>query len=481
MENDTKKLWVIIPALILLNNIVAIYHSIYHKPFNQDDFQHVHNAWNQFSGLLVYRDFFEHHGPLYTFLNSFLLNKLENPASFETLIIFRHYSFFLTLLILVLIFLIAKFFLKSRSLALLSSTVFTMWHISQSVAVEIRPDLLQTVFELLGFYILLVNLKTRRVLGLLLSGCFFGLMISCNFKSIILLVAIFLFLFYEYYKEREARSLMIGLCLGLGVLFVYSLFAIYFYSQGALRDFLYYNTWFNFQFSNYWSYGNYGIRYTLLNFAKDFMLCIFTLLGILSIGFKSKSQQLLLVCSLLPLYGCFNGLFPHYCIIFLPFMSIFASQGFNHYLIQRELKRKGLVILFLMGLALLTSNIKKTKVNESPRYLSQKNTLEFTLKHFSRDREIATYSRACPAYVFNKDFHYLWFESYDINRILEKYPFDLNQLEQLKTSQKPIVAFMAIVDNERTHKRQAYFSKNYQLLGPAPFQCIWQAPKTLSN
>src|SRR5262245_1099807 len=38
------------------------------RSFDQDEFQHLHSAWCIFKGLLPYRDFFEHHLPLYYFL-----------------------------------------------------------------------------------------------------------------------------------------------------------------------------------------------------------------------------------------------------------------------------------------------------------------------------------------------------------------------------------------------------------------------------
>ncbi|MDA1021573.1 MAG: glycosyltransferase family 39 protein, partial [Cyanobacteria bacterium] len=279
-EKSSKNLWLILPILILVNNIFVLYRNITYNFFSQDEFQHVHNAWNQFNGLMIYRDFFDHHGPIYTLLNSFILTKINEPASFETLIIFRHYSFFTSLLIFILVFLIAKFFLKTNSLALLTTMVVTMWHITQVASIEIRPDLLQTVFALLGFYLFVINQKTTKVLVFVLSGCLFGLMLCCNFKSIILLAAIFIFLAYEYYKEKQPRSLMIGLLMLLGALFVYAMFGIYFYSQGALNEFLYYNTVFNFSFSTNRSYDYIGMQLTSTNFLKDFLLCLFSILGI---------------------------------------------------------------------------------------------------------------------------------------------------------------------------------------------------------
>lgn len=465
---DSKNLWIISPILILLNNIFAIYQNIYLKPFSEDEFQHVHNAWNQFNGLMIYRDFFDHHGPIYTLLNSFILTKINEPASFDTLIIFRHSSFFTSLLIFILVFLIAKFLLKTISSALLTTMVFTMWHIIQATSIEIRPDLLQSVFALLGFYLFVINQKTTKVWVFVLSGCLFGLMLCCNFKSIILLLAIFLFLLSEYYQKREARSLQIGLFIAIGVSLVYLVFGIYFYSQGALNDFLYYTTIFNFSLAGNRSYAYIGMQLTSLNFLKDFLLCSFTLLGLFSMQLKSSQTRLLLLCTLLPIYGCFKGFFPYYCIIFLPFMSIFTANGVNNYLIKRKMSQKKLVILLLLGLAIFTNNIKKVKSAPDLKYLSQKNTLDFALQNFSREAKIATYHRACPAYVFNKDIDYFWFENSDISRVTGRDPFVVKE-----GTEPAIIVFLDKVYDPLNNKKKSYLQKHYQSVGPGSLQCIW--------
>lgn len=109
----------IICCLFTLNNLKWIYFLICNAVFNQDEFQHTHIAWNSYQGLTIYKDFFEHHGPFYAFFNSFILSILENPASFDTLVLFRKISFFAFCLILMLIFIITKKSLK-RDMIMLS-------------------------------------------------------------------------------------------------------------------------------------------------------------------------------------------------------------------------------------------------------------------------------------------------------------------------------------------------------------------------
>ena len=38
------------------------------RKFDQDEFEHIHAAWNIFRGQVMYVDFFEHHPPLIHYL-----------------------------------------------------------------------------------------------------------------------------------------------------------------------------------------------------------------------------------------------------------------------------------------------------------------------------------------------------------------------------------------------------------------------------
>ena len=155
LKNIPKTLPGLFFLSIVVNNFYWIYNFIRTRGFyNPDCFQHTHIAWNMSQGLTLYKDFFEHHGPLYSLLNGFILSKLKNPASIETLFLLREISFFSSIACVILVFLIAKNIFRQNNLALLSIAIYSMWHVLQSVTFNIRPDIMQNLFMLLAIYFL---------------------------------------------------------------------------------------------------------------------------------------------------------------------------------------------------------------------------------------------------------------------------------------------------------------------------------------
>ena len=56
----TRGFWLAAIALLILARAFLIPVRV----FDADEFEHTHAAWSVFKGLVPYRDFFEHHGPL---------------------------------------------------------------------------------------------------------------------------------------------------------------------------------------------------------------------------------------------------------------------------------------------------------------------------------------------------------------------------------------------------------------------------------
>ncbi len=65
--------WLAIGGFLLLNIGLAFLRLV-NKPFNPDELQHLHIAWLIAQGKIVYRDFWEHHGPLYSLFNGALIH-----------------------------------------------------------------------------------------------------------------------------------------------------------------------------------------------------------------------------------------------------------------------------------------------------------------------------------------------------------------------------------------------------------------------
>ena len=53
----------LLAAIVAL--LVARIPVILRRAIDNDEFEHAHAAWNVFTGLLPYKDFFEHHTPWY--------------------------------------------------------------------------------------------------------------------------------------------------------------------------------------------------------------------------------------------------------------------------------------------------------------------------------------------------------------------------------------------------------------------------------
>lgn len=149
--------------LLFINNFFWIYRRIRLAPFNSDEFQHTHIAWNQSQDLLIYRDFFEHHGPFYAFINNFIFSWFANPASFDTLTLLRSLSFLCLILMSAMIFIITKELFKDNpTLPYLAILVFSSWIPVQGHGIQIRPDTIQSLFGLIAFYLLLKAIEYKK-------------------------------------------------------------------------------------------------------------------------------------------------------------------------------------------------------------------------------------------------------------------------------------------------------------------------------
>lgn len=189
-----------------------IYKFIYIHPFNQDEFQHTHIAWNVYNSKIIYKDFFEHHGPLYALINGkIILQMLNNPASIDTLFLLRKFSFFTYFFIVALIFLLCHSFVKEQNECVrklspfFSITIFSLWYVVHKQIFSIRPDIYQVFFMLLGFLLVFYSLdfKKYRRIFLILAGSAFGLMLLCNFKTILIFIILLIVYLLEAFEKKN--------------------------------------------------------------------------------------------------------------------------------------------------------------------------------------------------------------------------------------------------------------------------------------
>ena len=446
LKNVPKNLPSFLFLSIVVNNFYWIYTFIRTRGFNNPDcFQHIHIAWNISQGLKLYKDFFEHHGPLYSLLNGFILSKLKNPASMETLYLLREISFFSSIACVFLIFLIAKNIFKKNNLALLSIAIYSMWDIVHNFSISIRPDILQNFFILLAIYLFFKAKDSNNKLFFILSGFSFAIMLLFNFKTLIILAALIFSCVFLKINKQNPLSYQDYFFIFIGFLLPIIFISIYFLEQNSFKEFIDSNIFFNFKFFANKNKRAYSFLANIF-FSKDIVLTSLIIPSILIIDKLKLKQNILLSSFIFSLYGSLKGFYSHYALIFLPFASIFITH-FLYKLYKLAKHKKKLSIFFLLIIILCITFINQKKLlffKKAFKHFAltqQELTLDWMLKNTNRNDEVCKMENKCIAYIFNKDaLPHNWF-LYNRNNI------ELNK-NHCKKNKKTIVAVSAHIDSD---------------------------------
>jgi hypothetical protein len=111
-----KYLFSFFAVITITNNLGCIYQRINYFAIAPDEVIYSHVAWNVSRGLIIYKDFFDNHGPIHAFFNSIFMFLSSSAKSFDVFILLRISSFIFLCLIGILVFLTAKFISKNINL-----------------------------------------------------------------------------------------------------------------------------------------------------------------------------------------------------------------------------------------------------------------------------------------------------------------------------------------------------------------------------
>lgn len=127
-----------------------------HRQWDPDEFEHLQASWLIGEGLTPYRDFFEHHTPLWHLLTSAVFHVVE-PDSFERatalMVGSRAFSFLCSAAVAALTWSLARRF-AGRTVAAFALLLLLASSPFMQKGVEIRPDPLSTLCILVAVYAL---------------------------------------------------------------------------------------------------------------------------------------------------------------------------------------------------------------------------------------------------------------------------------------------------------------------------------------
>ena len=419
----------LLPALFiaawLLAAIALLVTRALYDQFDSDEFQHGHIAWLMANGQLLYRDFWEHHGPLFALANGWLLKVSGAAPGLDVLFACRLGSVLATAGIGALTYATARLLTLSRLLSLGSAALLLSLLFVQDKGAECRPDTWQNLLWLAGFALTLLNLRRRQAGIALLAGFLLGLALLSNLKAAIgpLCIALYFIFGGRLHRLPVAAVVRELALLAAGGTVALAAVAAWFASQGALAELWHFNVTWNLIAAQGETGNGRGLGYLglMLRHQAPFLLAVAA--GVWFAGRLPRAEGgLLLVVAAGTGLGWALNNYTQYFLIFLPLWCVVGAFGAGELLrVLRERvgvtgERAGLAAL-LAGIALLGwTAVRFTPLAEHPNLAVQKSLASLLLRATERHEPVGVIWDYCGGFVFNQPVQYYWAAEPSIGR-----------------------------------------------------------------
>jgi hypothetical protein len=497
-----KIAWITV-GLFLLVNIALSLIRLLNKPFNPDELQHLHIAWIIANGDILYRDFWEHHGPLYSLLNGALIYLTDPEPSVRILFLSRFFGAAVIGGVMAITWRLARQLSLSSFGALLAIAVCSSIYFVQNKGVEMRPDSLQALFWTSGLYLLICNQSQGNLRRAIFAGALFALAILSNAKAGI--GPVFVGIYYLTGKWlcrldwadiwRDIGGMTIGACIAV------TPFLVYFWANGAAVDFLYYNFVWNFLLNYYWStvyQGSLtgeeaGVAVRNLQFLVQYQLPLLILtavgaafwLGKLRIVRKgldntnAKMAWLFIIATAGTSLGWMLNQHSQYFLMFLPFWSILVSYAFitTVNLLPERNRTTGIAVTSVIAVVsaanMLSYSISKTSLSESPLLKSQKYVTQTFVEMTDREELVALTWNQCGGYMFNPHVGHYWVAMPYISNVIEaisgEHPFSQAFIDDMEARQvRYVIGHQNWMTEGLSDEALAYLNNRFEYSN-----CLW--------
>lgn len=465
-------LWVVLAVLILL-----IFFTACRRFFDEDELEAVHTTWKMNQGEEIYVDFFQHHNPLLYYILQPVVRSVSQNAN--GLITLRKIHSLVPIGIIILTYYLGAL-VFDKKVGLISAIILASSQTFINDAIEIRPDVSQTLFGILATLFLFIYFKkiTQRRsfkprIFLVLSAVSLGISFLFLQKAILII-----FLIGLVFLERLVRKKIPWYDLFIfGGSFLLSLapYFLYLAIKNQLNLYITLNWTLNSNFIN-----SFPPWDTLRNVVQhDALLLVFYGLTFLIFVFAKKST-LPLETAFLSL-GLFAYIFitpvpyPQYLLMAIPFMATIAAYGFVFLLTPSARNRSrsmlskgwGLPILILLLAIFSSTSAYHVIWDKELKQSKQTDRIDFVLS--ATDPEDYVLDGDIYFNVFRRDIDYFWFSikpyhSLDTYRqYIAPYNYDVYALIE---EYKPMIISHTTVPNIKDEK----ITNNYS---PTSYADLW--------
>jgi len=413
-------------TLFLATGIVFSILRLTFDQFDADEFQHTHIAWLTAAGKLIFRDFFDAHGPVYAFLNGAILRLIHPAPGIELVFGCRVISAVISAATLGLTFDLARRLGVDRLVALTAAAILASLVVFRETGMDCRPDPLQNLLWLGGLVVLMRNLVSRRALTQVASGALFGLAVLTNTKAG--LGPFSVLVFYVVGRRLHAldwRDVIRDLLLLLaGALFVYLPFVAFFAVKGGLREWHVFNSTWLLSAIAYMADSGRGWAFVKSTILRQLPFVLAAGAGFLVLvrevvrsepnATHRQQAGLLMIAAFITSWGWLSNDYNQILMVTLPLWSVTAAVGLFRICAMASgsgtRPREAAVIAGLLASVayMLTTSVQFTPFSEHPNLRFQKTFTKSFLRLTSRDEAPGVIWNACGGYIFNRNLQYYW-------------------------------------------------------------------------
>lgn len=328
-----------LPALLVVLYLL----QVFFRYFDRDEFEAVHTGWKILHGEVIYRDFFQHHhAAVYHLLSGLIALTGQEP---HTLVCIRLAFLAMSAGIVWLTWLMASDLLGSRAAAGSAVILLLGMEMFCAAAVEIRPDVPQVLFGMLGVWLTLRGARDGRDILSCLGGASLALSFVFLQKALVVVLLVLLVQALAVW-QRWARARHLGLHLA-GLLSTLLPFGLHLWLTDSLSAYVLWNWTLNLRFScptADWFF----LRQSLLLNAPTWALFAAGLF----LAVRRKAWLLVLAgglaSALLISIAAYNVHYPQYFLHFFPLMTPLAAFGL-HGVARRRGALAAVLVLACLG------------------------------------------------------------------------------------------------------------------------------------
>ncbi|SMD37749.1 Dolichyl-phosphate-mannose-protein mannosyltransferase [Reichenbachiella faecimaris] len=373
--------------------LVVAYLSVA-REFDHDEFEAVHTSWKMINGESIYLDFFQHHHPFFYYLIAPVIYLLGD--SITTLIVLRLLMLAMYMGIVLCVYQLAIVVFNNKKVAWLSIAFLLFMAMFSQKAIEIRPDVPQVLFGLLGILFLLQFKKHSTLFKYFLSAMCLALSYLFLQKAVFIVAAIGLVQLFWLYHRRLNFYQLIQYWLIFG--FTISPYYFYLFYTDQFETYLLYNWIINMHFEGCFSPFN-----TIVDsFYYNHFIWIF---GAVGIGFCLKrglSDISLLGVFLFLTVFAVKAPYRQYFMPFVPILCITAAYAMIEVLRRKHL----LIVVSLSAIVPMLYLIRTVIVYPNQPQLEK---IEWVLNQ--TDPSDYVYDGDIYFNLYRKDIDYFWFST----------------------------------------------------------------------